>query len=59
MTEIAIINEPRKICLREEQGEESLKQEILSLLRSKYVSLSQARYLFDDIIKQIEDSPIN
>lgn len=59
MLESVIMKEPRKMCLREEQGEENLRKDIIDLLKSKCISLSQARALFDDIIKQIEDSPIN
>jgi hypothetical protein len=59
MFETVIFKEPRKTCLREEQQAESLKQEIIKLLRNNNVSLSQARCLFDEIIIQIEDSPIN
>lgn len=59
MFETVIFKEPRKLCLREGQKPESLKQEIINLLRDNNVSLSQARCLFDEIIMQIEDSPIN
>lgn len=59
MFESVIMKEPRKMCLREGQGAKNLKQDIIDLLRSNYVSLSQARCLFDEIIEQIEDSPIN
>lgn len=50
--------ESRKRCLNEEQRPDYLKQMILLALREHKVSLSQARGLFDEIIIQIEDSPI-
>lgn len=58
MFEKIIMVEPRKTCLCEEQKPEYLKQMILLSLREHGVSLSQARELFDEIIRQIEDSPI-
>lgn len=58
MFEKIVMEEPRKKCLCEEQKPEYLKQMILLSLREHGVSLSQARELFDDIIRQIEDSPI-
>lgn len=58
MFEKIVMVEPRRTCLREEQKPEYLKQMILLSLREHRVSLSQARELFDEIIIQIEDSPI-
>lgn len=42
--------------LREEQNERLMKEEILSILKEQKVSLSQARGLFEDIIRYIEDN---
>lgn len=58
MLEKLALMEPRKTCLYEEQQPNYLKQMILLALREHKVSLSQARTLFDDIIVEIEDSPI-
>ena len=58
MFEKSTMIELRKTCLCEEQRPDYLKQMILLALREYKVSLSQARGLFDEIIIQIEDSPI-
>lgn len=49
----------RERLLRDENNAESLKNEIIVLLKEHNLSLSQTRTLFREIVEDIEDSPLN
>lgn len=48
----------RERLLRDENNVESLKNEIIVLLKGHNLSLSQTRTLFREIVEDIEDSPL-
>lgn len=51
-------NKPRETILKPENNAENLEKDIISLLKTHCLSLSQTRTLFHEIIIKIEDSPL-
>ncbi len=49
----------KDLYIRDKEKAYHLERAILDLLKSEGVSISETRYLFKNIVEQLEDSPIS
>ena len=49
----------KDLYMRDKEKAYHLERAILDLLKSEGVSISETRYLFKNIVEQLEDSPIS
>lgn len=49
----------KNLYIRDKEKAYHLERAILDLLKSEGVSISETRYLFKNIVEQLEDSPIS
>ncbi len=49
----------KDLYMKDKEKAYHLERAILDLLKSEGISISETRYLFRNIVEQLEDSPIN